>query len=90
MTSLNRVCKWRSRLTVKETSIASCEALDEKYCIFAVQGIFVVIIIKASAASLKVTDLLFAFAFCRNKPGKLVSSLVGCWLILINKFSELF
>ena len=37
--------------------------LDEKYCI-AVQGILVGINIKASAASLKVTELLFAFAFC--------------------------
>ena len=38
-----------------------------------VQGIFVGIIIKTSDASLKVTDLLFAFAFWKNKPGKLVS-----------------
>ena len=37
MTSLNGVRKWR--LTAKETSIANCEALDEKYSI-AVQGIF--------------------------------------------------
>ena len=66
MTSLNRVCKWRSRLTVKETSIASCEALDEKYCIFAVQGIFVGIIIKASAASLKVAR----YSFSRSIPPK--------------------
>ena len=34
------------RLTAKETSIANCEVLDEKYRI-AVQGIFVGIIIKA-------------------------------------------
>ena len=39
-----------------------CEALDGKHRI-AVQGIFVGIIIKTSGASLKVTDLLFAFAF---------------------------
>ena len=63
MTSLNGVCK--RRLTAKETSIANCEVLDEKYRI-AVQGIFVGIIIKAGGASLKVTDLLFAFAFCKK------------------------
>ena len=44
MTSLNGVRK--RRLTAKETSIANCEVLDEKYRI-AVQGIFVGIIIKA-------------------------------------------
>ena len=38
MTSLNGVRK--RRLTAKETSIANCEVLDEKYCI-AVQGISV-------------------------------------------------
>ena len=63
MTSLNGVRKWR--LTAKETSIANCEVLDEKHRI-AVQGIFVGIIIKTSGASLKVTDLLFAFAFCKK------------------------
>ena len=42
-----------------------CEVLDEKYRI-AVQGIFVGIIIKAGGASVKVTDLLFAFAFCKK------------------------
>ena len=36
MTSLNGVCK--RRLTAKETSVANCEVLDEKYHI-AVQGI---------------------------------------------------
>jgi len=96
MISLNRVRK--QRLSAKETSITSCEVLDEKYHTI-VQGIFVGIIIKASAASLKVTDLLFAFTFCKRKPGKLVSSLTGCLLfvvcclliiILINTFSELF
>ena len=88
MISLNRVHK--RRITAKETSIASCEVLDEKYHIV-VQGIFVGIIIKASAASLKVKDLL-AFAFCKNKPGKLVCSLIGFLLtiILINNFRELF
>ena len=79
MTSLNGVRK--RRLTAKETSIANCEVLDEKYRI-AVQGIFVGIIIKAGGASLKVTDLLFAFAFCKNKPGKLVFLLVGCLLFV--------
>ena len=44
MTSLNGERK--RRLTAKETSIANCEVLDEKYRI-AVQGIFVGIIIKA-------------------------------------------
>ena len=63
MTSLNGVRK--RRLTAKEPSIANCEVLDEKYCI-AVQGFFVGIIIKANGASLKVTDLLFAFAFCKK------------------------
>ena len=53
------------RLTAKETSIAIFEVLDEK-CPIAVQGIFVGIIIKASAASIQVTDLLFAFAFCKK------------------------
>ena len=89
MISLNGVHK--RRITAKETSIASCEVLDEKYHTV-VQGIFVRIIIKACAASLKVKDLLFAFTFCKNKPGKLVSSLIGFLLtiILINNFSELF
>ena len=63
MTSLNGVRK--RRLTAKETSIANCEVLDEKYRI-AVQEIFLGIIIKASSASLKVTDLLFAFTFCKK------------------------
>ena len=61
MTSLNGVRK--RRLTAKETSVANCEVLDEN---IAVQGIFVGIIIKAGGASLKVTDLLFAFAFCKK------------------------
>ena len=63
MTSLNGARK--RRLTAKETSIASCEVLDEKYRI-AVQGIFVGIIIKAGGASPKVTDLSFVFAFCKK------------------------
>ena len=63
MTFLNGVHK--RRLIAKETSIANCEVLDEKYRI-AVQGVFVGIIIKAGGASLKVTDLLFAFAFCKK------------------------
>ena len=49
----------------KETSIANCEVLDEKYRI-AVQGIILGIIIIAGGASLKVTDFLFAFAFCKK------------------------
>ena len=63
MTSLNGVRK--RRLTAKETSIANCKVLDEKYRI-AVQGIFVGIIVKAGGASLKVTDLFFAFAFYKK------------------------
>ena len=63
MTSLNGVR--RRRLTAKETSIANCEVSDEKHRI-AFQGIFVGIIIKAGGTSLKVTDLLFAFAFCKK------------------------
>ena len=49
MTSLNGVRKLK--LTPKETSVASFKVLDVIYDI-AVQGIFVGIIIKASAASL--------------------------------------
>ena len=45
---------------------ANCEVLDEKHGMIALQGIFVGIIIKASGATLKVTDLLFAFAFCKT------------------------
>ena len=88
MTSLNGVCK--QRLIAKETSIANCEVLDEKHCM-AVHGIFVGIIIKASGASVKVTDLLFAFAFCKKqtkKTGVLAHLVVCCLLISINKFSE--
>ena len=82
MTSLNGVHK--RRLTAKETLITNCEVLDKKYRI-AVQGIFVGIIIKASGTSLKVTDLLFAFAYSKKKkPGKLVSLLVGC-LMFVNR-----
>ena len=51
MTSLNGVRK--RGLAVKETS--NCEVLDEKYCIEK----FWVALLLASAASLKVTDLLF-------------------------------
>ena len=63
MTSLNGVRK--GRLTAKETLIANCEELDEKYSI-AVQRIFFSIFIKASGAILKVTDLFFGFAFCKK------------------------
>ena len=52
------------RLIVKETSMANCEVLNEKHRMIAVQGIFVSIIIKVSGATLKVTDLSFALAFC--------------------------
>ena len=63
MTSLNGIR--RRRLIVKETSVTNFEVLNEKHC-NAVQGIFVGIIIKAGGASVKVTDLLFAFAFCKK------------------------
>ena len=63
MTFLNGVRK--RRLIAKETSIANCEVLDEKHHI-AAQGIFVGIIIKAGGAGVEVTDLLFAFTFCKN------------------------
>ena len=68
MTSLNGERK-RTR-TAKETSIANCEVLDEKYRI-AVQGIF-------SVHRLRYTTL-----FVKNKPRKLVSSLVGCLLLFL-------
>ena len=57
MTSLNGVRK--RRLTAKETSIANCEVLDEKYLI-AVQGIF--------SVNRLVVCLHF---FVKYKPGKL-------------------
>ena len=43
--------------------IASVEVLGVIYRI-AVQGIFVGIVIKSTAASLQVTELLFTLAFC--------------------------
>ena len=58
----------------------------------AIQGIFVgIIIIEAGAASLKVTDLLFVFLFCKkiNQENCCPWSLaVCCLLISIMKFSE--
>ena len=80
------------RLTTKETPIASCEVMvvDVIYRI-AVQGIFVGIIIKAGVASLKVTDLLFAFPFCKNinQENFCPCSLAVCRLLIsIIKFSE--
>ena len=44
-------------------------SINEKHRI-AVQGIFVGIVIKAGDASVKVTDLLFAFAFCKKQTRK--------------------
>ena len=64
--------------------------IDEKHCI-AVQAIFVGIIIKAGDTSVKVTDLMFAFAFCKKqtrKTGVLRRLAVCCLSILIDKFSE--
>ena len=77
MTSLKGVRK--RRLTAKQTSIIRRKILHRE---IAVQGIFVGIIIKAGGASLKVTDLLFASLFVKNKPGILMSSLVGCLLFV--------
>ena len=57
MTSLNGVRK--RRLTAKETSIANCEVLDEKYRI-AVQGIVSVGII-FSAKNKTVSTITFNF-----------------------------
>ena len=57
----------------------------------AVQRIFVGIIIKAGTASLKVTDLLFAFLFCKkiNQENSCPCSLAVCYLLIsIMKFSE--
>ena len=68
-------------LIAKETSIANCEVLEEKHRMIAVQGIFVGIIIKASGATLEQTFCLPSL-FVKSKPGKLVSSLVGCLLFV--------
>ena len=58
-----------------------CEVLDEKYRI-AVQGIFVGIMIKASGASLEVTDLfLFAFDFCKKQTRK--AGILDRWLFAV-------
>ena len=80
MTFLNWVSK--RRLTAKETSIASCEVLDVTFNRIVVQGIFVGIIIKAVAASLKVTDFLFTFTFCKKNNQKLLSSPLDCLLFV--------
>ena len=63
MTFLNEVHKRKP--IAKETLITNREVLDEKHCI-AVQGIFAGTIIKAGGACVKVTDLLFAFPFCKK------------------------
>ena len=93
ITFLNGVRK--RRLIAKETSIANCEVLDEKHRI-AVQGIFVGIIIKAGDASVKVTDLMFAFAFCKKQTTKtgvlarLNWLFAVCQFRLINLASQVF
>ena len=81
MNFLNGVCK--RRLIAKEKSIANCEVLDEKHR-NAVQGIFVGIITKAGSASVKVTDLLFAFAFCKKQTRKtgVLARLAVCRLLI--------
>ena len=78
MTVLNGIRK--RRIIAKETSIAKCEALDEKHRI-TVQGISVGIIIKAGGASVKVIDLLFAFAFCKQKTRK--TGVLAHWLFAV-------
>ena len=57
--------------------------LDEKHRI-AVQGIFAGIIIKAGGASVTVTDLFFAFAFCEKQTRKtgVLARLAFCWLLI--------
>ena len=91
MNSLNGVRK--RRLTAKETSIANCEVLDEKYRI-AVQGIFAGIIITISGASLKVLNrfvVCLCFLLQINLGNWCPHSLAVCWLLIsIHKFSELF
>ena len=79
MTSLNGVRKLRP--TAKETSIASSEASVVTCNSITVQGIFEGIIIKASDASLKVTVLLFAFAFCKTLTRKTV--VLARWLFAV-------
>ena len=82
MTSLNRVRK--RRLIAKETSIANCEVLDEKYRI-TVHGIFSVGIIIKAGDLRKQTGCLPSL-FVKNKPGKLVSLLVGCLLLFLKVY----
>ena len=76
MTSLNGVRKWT--LSAKETSIANCEVLDERYRI-GVEGIFSVGIIAKTANCL-------SSLFVKSMPGKLLSSLVGCLLLFLKIF----
>ena len=78
MSSLNGVHK--RRLTAKETAIASWCTRRSNASLF--QGFFGGVIIKASVARPKVTELLFAFAL--NKLEKLLSSrsLVACFLFV--------
>ena len=79
MTFLNGVCK--QRLIPKETSIANCEVLDAGKALHRCSG----------GASVKVTDLLFAFTFCKKTNQENWSPRsFGCLplAISINKFSE--
>ena len=80
MTFLNGIHK--RRLIPKETSIANCEVLDAGKALHRCSG----------GASVKVTDLLFAFAFCKKETRKtgLLARLAVClfFAISINKFSE--
>ena len=56
---------WLFKVITIFNNIKKPQSPTVKYRI-ADQGIFVGVIAKASAASLKVTDLLFAFAFCKK------------------------
>ena len=85
----------KRRLIAKETSIANCEVfakekiteesvnfsyVDEKHRI-AVQGTFAGIIIKAGGSSVKVTVLLFAFAFFFKSTRK--TGVLARWLFAV-------
>ena len=82
MTFLNAVRK--RRLIAKETSIANCGVLDTGKALHRC----------SSGASVKVTDLLFAFAFCKKQTRKtaVLARLAVCRLRfrLINLASQVF
>ena len=82
MTFLNGIRK--RRLIAKETSIANCGVLDTGKALHRC----------SSGASVKVTDLLFAFAFCKKQTRKtaVLTRLAVCRLRfrLINLASQVF